>query len=55
MTAPGAAGRRSVAVRLAGIGLLAAAVTSALYAAGRLHTPNYAGRWRCRLSPRAGW
>src|SRR6266566_8975234 len=41
MTAPGAAGRRSVAVRLAGIGLLAAAVTGALYAAGRLHTPNY--------------
>jgi hypothetical protein len=28
-------------VRLAGIGLLAAAVTGALYAAGRLHTPNY--------------
>jgi Family of unknown function (DUF6529) len=42
MTAPGTAGRRSVAVRLAGIGLLAAAVTGALYAAGRLHTPNYA-------------
>jgi len=42
MTAPGAAGRRSVARRLAGIGLLAAAVTGALYAAGRLHTPNYA-------------
>ena len=41
MTAPGAAGRRSVAVRLAGIGLLAAAVTGTLYVAGRLHTPNY--------------
>ena len=41
MTAPGAARRRSVAARLAGIGLLAAAVTGALYAAGRLHTPNY--------------
>jgi Family of unknown function (DUF6529) len=41
MTAPGVAGRRSVAVRLAGIGLLAAAVTGPLYAAGRLHTPNY--------------
>jgi hypothetical protein len=41
MTVPGAAGRRSVAARLAGVGLLAAAVTGALYAAGRLHTPNY--------------
>jgi hypothetical protein len=41
MTAPGASSRRSTAVRLAGIGLLAAAVTGALYAAGRLHAPNY--------------
>ena len=41
MTAPGAAGRRSAAVRLAGIGLLAVGVTVALYAAGRLRTPNY--------------
>jgi Family of unknown function (DUF6529) len=41
MTAPGSAGRRSVAVRLAGIGLLAAAVTGAVYVAGRLLTPNY--------------
>ena len=41
MSAPGAAGRRSAAVRLAGIGLLAAGVTAALYAAGRLHTPDY--------------
>jgi hypothetical protein len=40
MSAPGAAGQRSVAVRLAGIGLLAAGVTVALYVAGRLHTPN---------------
>jgi hypothetical protein len=40
MSAPGAAGRRSAAVRLAGIGLLAAGVTVALYAAGRLHTPD---------------
>jgi hypothetical protein len=42
LTAPGASGRRAAAVRLAAIGLLAAAVTGALYAAGRLHTPNYA-------------
>jgi hypothetical protein len=41
MTAPGASSRRSAAVRVAGIGLLAAAVTGALYVAGRLHTPNY--------------
>jgi uncharacterized protein DUF6529 len=41
MTAHATPGRRSVALRLAGIGLLGAAVTSALYAAGRLHTPNY--------------
>ena len=41
MSAPRAAGRRSAAVRLAGIGLLAAGVTVALYAAGRLHTPDY--------------
>jgi hypothetical protein len=41
MTAPGAGGRRTAAVRLAGIGLVAAAVTVALYAVGRLHTPNF--------------
>ena len=41
MTASGAVGRRSAAVRLAGIGLLAAGVSVALYVAGRLHTPNY--------------
>ena len=41
MTAPGAACRRSAAVRLAGIGLLATAVTGALYVAGRLHAPDY--------------
>jgi Family of unknown function (DUF6529) len=41
MTAPSRTSRRSVAFRLAGIGLLGAAVTGALYAAGRLHTPNY--------------
>lgn len=41
MSAPGTAGRRSVAWRLAAIGLAGAAVTGALYAAGRLHTPNY--------------
>jgi Family of unknown function (DUF6529) len=35
-------GRRPVALRLAGIGLLAAGVTAALYVAGRLNTPNYA-------------
>jgi Family of unknown function (DUF6529) len=40
MSAPGTAGRRSVMVRLTGIGLLAAGVTLALYVAGRLHTPN---------------
>jgi hypothetical protein len=41
MSAPAATGRRSAAVRLAGIGLLAAGVSVALYVAGRLHTPNY--------------
>ena len=41
MSAPGATGRRPVAVRLAGIGLLAAGVTAALYVIGRLHTPNF--------------
>jgi hypothetical protein len=41
MSAPGAAGWRPVAWRLAAIGLAGAAVTGALYAAGRLHTPNY--------------
>jgi hypothetical protein len=42
MSAPGAAARRSAAVRLAGIGLLAAGVTVALYVAGRLNAPDYA-------------
>src|SRR5216684_3877911 len=41
MTAPGATGRRPAAARLAGIGLLAAGVSVALYVAGRLHTPNF--------------
>jgi len=41
MTAPGASGRRPAAVRLAGIGLVAAAVTGALYAIGLILTPNY--------------
>lgn len=41
MSTPGVMGRRPVAVRLAGIGLLAAGVTAALYVAGRLHTPDY--------------
>ena len=40
MTAPGSAGRRAVAARLAGIGLLAAGVTVGLYVAGRLLTPD---------------
>jgi hypothetical protein len=44
MTAPDAAGRRSAAVRLAGIGVLAAGVAAALYVAGRLHTPDYTFR-----------
>jgi uncharacterized protein DUF6529 len=39
MTAPGAA--RRGAARLAGIGLLAVGVAAALFAAGRLHTPDY--------------
>jgi hypothetical protein len=41
MSAPDATGRRSAAVRLAGIGLLATGVSVALYVAGRLHTPNF--------------
>jgi Family of unknown function (DUF6529) len=41
MTEPGATGRRSSAVHLAGIGLLAVGVAVALYVAGRLLTPNY--------------
>jgi uncharacterized protein DUF6529 len=41
MSLPGAARQRSAAVRLAGIGLLAAGVTVVLYVAGRLHTPNF--------------
>jgi len=41
MTAPDAGGTRPAAARLAGIGLAAAAVTGALYAMGRLHTPSY--------------
>ena len=41
MTAPEVSRRRPAAVRLAGIGLSAVAVTGALYAAGRLLSPNY--------------
>src|SRR5258708_33586118 len=41
MSASGAAGRRSVVVRLAGTGLLAPGVRVALYVPGRLHTPNF--------------
>jgi hypothetical protein len=42
MTTRGAKDGPSTAVRLATIGLLAAAVTGALYAVGRLHAPDYA-------------
>jgi hypothetical protein len=42
MSAPDATSRRSSAVRLAVIGLLAAGVSAALYVVGRLHTPNSA-------------
>ncbi|SRR6266487_2061917 len=41
MTTPGAADRRSVTVRLAGIGLLGAVVTAALLIYGHLRTPDY--------------
>jgi hypothetical protein len=41
VSAPGAEKQRSAAVRLAGIGLLAAGVSAALYVAGRLHTPDF--------------
>ena len=41
MTPPGARGGPSTAARLAVISLLAAAVTGALYAVGRLHAPDY--------------
>ena len=41
MATPGTRGGRSTAVRLAAIGLLAAAVTGTLYAVGRLHAPGY--------------
>src|ERR1700746_1524599 len=41
MTAPRATGPRSVGVRLTVIGVLAVGVAVALYAVGRLHTPNY--------------
>jgi hypothetical protein len=41
MSATGAKKQRSAAVRLAGIGLLAAGVSVALYVAGRLHTPDF--------------
>ena len=41
MTVPGARPPRTAWWRLAGIGLLAAGVTAALYAAGRLHQPDY--------------
>src|SRR6201982_2130805 len=41
MRAPRTGARRSVACRLGARGLAGAAVTGALYTAGRLHTPNY--------------
>ena len=41
MTVPAASGRRGTTLRLAVIGLVAVAVTGAIYTAGRLHTPNY--------------
>ena len=41
MTAPTASGRSPTAVQLVAIGLLAAAVTGALYAFGTLHAPDY--------------
>ena len=41
MTAPGATGRRSVALHLVFICTLAVGVTVALYVVGRLRTPNY--------------
>lgn len=41
MTAPGASGQRPAAVPLVAIGLLAAAVTVALYVFGTLHVPDY--------------
>ena len=40
MTAPSTPGGRPAAMRLAAIGLLAVAVTVALYVAGRVHTVN---------------
>jgi len=41
MTAPSVSGGRPTAVHLAGIGLLAAAVTAALYVFGTLHAADY--------------
>ena len=41
VTPPAAGSRRPAAMRLAVIGLVAAAVIGAIYAAGRLNTPNY--------------
>jgi hypothetical protein len=41
MTTPGEAGQRSTAVRLAIIGLLGLGVAAAIFAYGRLRTPNY--------------
>jgi hypothetical protein len=41
MTAPGAGARRPVAAGGGAVGLLASALTGGLYAAGRLHTPDY--------------
>ena len=41
MTTPDAQGRRPARWRLAGIGLLAIGVATALYVAGRLHQPDY--------------
>ena len=40
MTAPDTTGRRPAALRLAGIGVLAAAVVAALIIIGRVHTVN---------------
>jgi hypothetical protein len=41
VTASAASGRRGTAARLAVIGLVAVVVSGAIYAVGRLHTPNY--------------
>jgi Family of unknown function (DUF6529) len=41
MTTPGAPASRATAWRVAGIGLLGVGVAAAIYAAGRLNTPDY--------------